>query len=142
MFYLFANPGFNTHNNINVNGIGIDNAMKVMYLANKTRWRDTTNFLQAMNGSIQIADSLNPSWGQELRKAWNAVEVCEMKADLNGDGQLTAADAVSALNCVFLEINCVLCPVDLNCDGQISTADAVTDLNMVFLGSTDNCATP
>jgi len=147
MFYLFAEFGSKTFNDVTVTGIGIDNAMKVMYLANKTgRWRDTTNFLQARFGSIQVADSLFSFWGAELRKAWDAVRVCK-KADENGDGNITPADAVLLLNCIFLDTPpCNLCSADLNCDGNLRPADAYIVLNVIFLGSQngkpDGCPDP
>ncbi|MCI0405398.1 MAG: M4 family metallopeptidase [candidate division Zixibacteria bacterium] len=145
MFYLLAEGGF--FNDITVTGIGIDSAMKVMYLANETRrWRETTNFLEARIGSIQIADSLNPSWGQELRKAWDAVNVCD-KGDVNGDGTKSPADIVELLLCAFTDPSyCNPCEGDMNCDWQFTPSDVVIELGVVFAGSyngkQDGCPDP
>ncbi len=64
-----------------------------------------------------------------------------VKGDLNGDGSLSAADAVMMKNCVFLGEappgGSGLC--DLNCDGMSSAADVVVELNAVFLGDPFPC---
>ncbi|MGH8004630.1 MAG: putative Ig domain-containing protein, partial [Limisphaerales bacterium] len=57
------------------------------------------------------------------------------RGDLNADGQLSPADVVALLNCVYLgvppftgEESC-----DMNCDGQHSPADVVLLLKRVYL---------
>lgn len=62
------------------------------------------------------------------------------KGDMNGSGDLTPADAVLMLNCVFLATgDCDLCFADVNCSGGLSPADVVIELNMVFAGAGDGC---
>lgn len=144
MFYLFANPGPNNFHGITVNGIGIDNAMKVMLRAQERRyWRDTTRFLSARIGSIQAANDLDPTgdWAARLKKAWDAVEVCQLKGDVHEDGILTAADIIPLLYCTFSNSLCgSFCASDVNCDGILTGADIVILLNMVYLGVPDHCA--
>ncbi|HLG93339.1 MAG TPA: HYR domain-containing protein, partial [candidate division Zixibacteria bacterium] len=62
------------------------------------------------------------------------------KGDADGNGDLTPADAIALLNCIFLGIgSCDICFVDLNCDGQITPTDAIMALNAVFLGIINPC---
>lgn len=132
MFYLLSEGG--VHNGITVTSIGIDYAMNIMYLANARRWGPSTNFLQARIGSIQIADSLFPFWGQQLRNAWDAVNVCD-KGDVNGDGTESPADIVEMLLCIFTDPSyCNPCEGDMNCDRSFSPSDAVIALNVIFGG--------
>ena len=59
-----------------------------------------------------------------------------IKGDLSNDGQLTPADVVLMLNCVFSGSgNCPLSVADLNCNGDLSPADVVLELNLVFSGA-------
>jgi len=64
-----------------------------------------------------------------------------LKGDLNGDGELTAADIVLILNLVFLGILPPEDPAlaDMNCDQQLSPPDVVILLNLVFLGVPPPC---
>lgn len=61
--------------------------------------------------------------------------------DLNGDGQVTPADGVNLLNCVF--VGCSPAPrnsqIDLNRDGRLTASDVVCELNHVFLGHPVPC---
>jgi hypothetical protein len=71
----------------------------------------------------------------------NTNPVALLKADLNTDGQLTAADAVLMVNRLFLG-TCLPVPfaaADLNCDGALSAADAVQSLHVIFFGTTSEC---
>jgi len=140
MFYLFAAPGQHIHNKDTVNGIGIDNAMKVMLRANRVYWDSLTNFLQARIRSIQAAKDLNPVDTLPLRKAWDAVRVCP-KGDVNQDGVLTATDVVLLMNLAYLGIfqGVNYCASDLDCDGIYISADVVRELNWVFLGILNPC---
>ncbi len=141
MVYLFAAFGAHTHNDVTVNGIGIGNAMNVMLTATEDFWDSTTNFLQARVGSVAAANMFSSAWADTLKKAWDAVRVCE-RGDNNGDGSLTPADAALELNCVFLGSNCNPCTSDLNCSGRFTPADAAIQLNRVFLGRPDGCPDP
>ena len=59
--------------------------------------------------------------------------------DINGDSNLSPADVVLMLNCVFLASGgCTVC-ADHNCDGNLSPSDVVTQLNAVFLQTPINC---
>ncbi|MGE5693625.1 MAG: hypothetical protein ACM3YF_07595, partial [Candidatus Zixiibacteriota bacterium] len=58
----------------------------------------------------------------------------KLKGDLNGTLDLTPADVVLMLNCVFLgEGDCDLSFSDVDCTGMLSPADVVLELNAVFL---------
>jgi len=60
--------------------------------------------------------------------------------DLNGDKNLTPADVVLELNCVFLGLGvCPLSLADVNCDGSLTPSDVVLELNAVFLGAPFPC---
>lgn len=60
--------------------------------------------------------------------------------DMNGDGNLTAADLVLLLNCVFLGSgNCNLCFADVSCNGFLNAVDLVIELNAIFLGLPIDC---
>ncbi len=60
--------------------------------------------------------------------------------DMNADANLSPADVVLMLNCVFLASgNCGLCFADVNCSGDFSPADVVLELNMVFLAASPPC---
>ena len=63
MFYLLAAGG--VHNGITVQGIGIENAMRVMYEANRQSWYPDINFCNAKIRCVRTADSLDlsGSWG-------------------------------------------------------------------------------
>lgn len=79
-------------------------------------------------------DKLAYAAGETVYKYW-------VPGDVNGDGNLTAADAVLMLNCVFLGTgDCALVFTDVNCDGALSPADAVSELNLVFLNNPLPCA--
>lgn len=57
------------------------------------------------------------------------------KGDMNNSGDLSPADVVLILNCVFLGSGiCDLCFADVNCSGNLSPADVVIELNAVFQG--------
>ena len=56
------------------------------------------------------------------------------KGDMNADGNVTLADVILEVDCVFLGTgNCDLCFADVNCDGVLSAADVVWELIAVFL---------
>lgn len=66
--------------------------------------------------------------------------IVSIKGDMNGDGWLSAADAVLLLNVTFMgNPPPILAFHDLNCDGSVSAADLVLLLNLVFLGNSLPC---
>jgi hypothetical protein len=64
---------------------------------------------------------------------------CCPKGDMNGDGLLTPADAVLAINCIFLNTPPCPCNVDMNGDGIYTASDAVLVINCAFLGICPPC---
>jgi len=82
MFYLLSQGG--VHNGITVSGIGITNALKIMYRANTTYWTQNSDFLNARQGSILAANDLDPtgSWAIQTQKAWEAVKVVSNQQSL------------------------------------------------------------
>jgi Zn-dependent metalloprotease len=75
MFYLLSQGG--THNGVTVTGIGVANAMKILYRANCYYWTPTTRFSDAKECCISAANDLDAigNWGTQTRKAWEAVKV-------------------------------------------------------------------
>ncbi|MCI0405038.1 MAG: hypothetical protein L0209_03015, partial [candidate division Zixibacteria bacterium] len=64
----------------------------------------------------------------------------KMKGDLNGTLDLSPADVVLMLQCVFLGTgDCDLSFSDVNCSGNLSPADVVLELNAVFLDEDFPC---
>ncbi|MGH8003530.1 MAG: DUF7450 family protein, partial [Limisphaerales bacterium] len=64
----------------------------------------------------------------------------KLKGDLNGTLDLSPADVVLMLQCVFLGIgDCDLSFSDVNCSGNLSPADVVLELNAVFLDEDFPC---
>ncbi len=62
------------------------------------------------------------------------------KGDLNGDDNLTPADVVLMLNCVFMEAgSCGTCFTDVSCNGILTSSDVVIELNAVFLEEPIGC---
>lgn len=68
----------------------------------------------------------------------NLSNISTRKGDLNRDTELTTADAVLMLDCVFSSegSNCSLASADANCDGSLAPSDVVIELNAIFLGRT------
>ena len=64
----------------------------------------------------------------------------KLKGDLNGSLDLSPADVVLMLNCVFLGTgDCDLSFSDVNCDEQLSPSDVVLELRAVFLDEDYPC---
>ncbi|MCD6161293.1 MAG: M4 family metallopeptidase [candidate division Zixibacteria bacterium] len=97
MFYLLSEGGHYT--DTDVTGIGIENAIKIMYEANCTYWSEYSGFHNALEGSfravLDIEDSLGIDiWGSlavPVAQAWNAVNVQDntcafIPGDCDGDG--------------------------------------------------------
>ena len=62
------------------------------------------------------------------------------KGDMNADANLSPADVVLMLNCVYLASgSCDLCFADVNCSADLSPADVVIELNMVYLAASPPC---
>lgn len=74
-FFLLSDGG--THNGIIVDGIGVENAMKVAYRANLAYWTSTSTYQEAADGTISAANDLDPTyqWTIQVSKAWEAVGV-------------------------------------------------------------------
>ena len=74
-FYLLSQGG--TQNGVNVTGIGISNAIKIMYRANVNYWTSSTNFENAKQACISAANDLDKTgnWAIQTQKAWEAVNV-------------------------------------------------------------------
>jgi hypothetical protein len=97
MFYLLAAGG--THNGINVQSIGIENAFKVMYETNRRRlWPSNATFWNARDGCIRGALQIDASthWARSVADAWNAVNLCDtcqyVPGDFNGNGEARGSD--------------------------------------------------
>jgi bacillolysin len=75
MFYLLSQGG--TFNGVTVTGIGISNAVKIMYRANANYWTSSTVFINAKLGSISAANDLDATgnWATQTKNAWEAVKV-------------------------------------------------------------------
>ena len=105
MFYLLAHGG--TQNNITVQGIGITEAMWVMYYANVSTWRPTSlNLVDAFKLSVEAANDLYP-YGDEARqvtRAWGAVKVCDCphQGDIVPNGFIDVSDVLQAIKIAFL----------------------------------------
>jgi hypothetical protein len=52
--------------------------------------------------------------------------------DVNGDGRVTASDALAGLNAALGIQQCLLCICDLNGDGSVSATDALIILNLAI----------
>ncbi len=74
-FYLLSDGG--VHHGVTVEGIGVQNAIKIAYRANSYYWSINTNYHQAALGILAAADDLDPthSWREQALKAWHAVGV-------------------------------------------------------------------
>jgi hypothetical protein len=140
MFYLLAKGG--SHNNVTVTGIGLQNAMKVMFEANKVYW-DTTeffSFVDAARGSILAAFDLNyfSNWPLQTSRAWTAVKVCTtMAGDVNASGSITLGDVILIVNRIFdkpnppCQTDCW--PINPFCRGDVSSSDGITLGDAIWL---------
>jgi Zn-dependent metalloprotease len=77
MFYLLSEGGM--HNGVHVKEIGILDAAKLMYSANKDKWGASSTFLEARDDCIDAAqewDANHPTkWAPSVQNAWAAVNV-------------------------------------------------------------------
>jgi Zn-dependent metalloprotease len=150
MFYLLANGG--THNGVAVTGIGVANAMEIMYEANRKRyWTELTDFVHAATGSIRAAFDLNyiSNWPQQTSRAWTAVKVCTiMPGDLDASGYVSLPDVIRLVNFLFDKdrpaTSCLgsspgncwtpdpLCRAEMDASGNIRLPDVIWLVNFVF----------
>lgn len=151
MFYLLSNGG--SHNGVAVTGIGVEDAMNIMYLANKKLyWDSLTDFVHAATGSIKAAFDLNyfSSWPLQTSRAWTAVKVCTtMAGDVNSSGSITIGDAIHLVNYIFdkpispCQSGCwpinPLCRGDVNGADGLTTGDAVWLVNYIFYKERPPC---
>ena len=76
-FYLLANGG--THHGITVSGIGLENAMEIVYRANDFYWYGWIDYEDAAEMTVDAADDLDPfgtdGFVKQVRCAWQAVGV-------------------------------------------------------------------
>ena len=93
-------------------------------------------------GQPAVGTGSSPSYelGAGFWYVEGGVNCAAVKGDMNASGDLTPADVVHMLTCVFLGSGiCDLCYSDVNCSGDLSPADAVIELNAVFLGAPFPC---
>lgn len=74
-FVLLSDGG--THHDVTVTGIGVADAIKIAYRANRYYWTLNTDYHQGALGTISAADDLDPTgaWTIQVSKAWTAVGV-------------------------------------------------------------------
>ncbi len=72
-FYLLSTGG--TFHGIAVAGIGVSNAMTIVYRANRDYWSSTTNYATARAACMAAAMAFNPSYVNSVKDAWAAVGV-------------------------------------------------------------------
>jgi hypothetical protein len=97
MFYLLAAGG--TFNGINVQSIGVQNAFRIMYEANRQSfWPSNATFWNARDGCIRAALQIDTTThtARNVADAWNAVGVCDtcdyIPGDVNGNGEARGSD--------------------------------------------------
>ena len=141
MFYLLAEGGI--HNGVEVTGIGIESAMKIMYRANNLYWDSTAGFrlVDAASGSIRAAFDLDSSnfLALQTSRAWTAVQVVctTLAGDADGSGAITIGDVIKVANYIFKVQTgdppiVPLCRGDANGNGRIDLPDVIWLINYVF----------
>lgn len=78
MFYLLSAFGTHQHYGVNVQGIGIEKAIRIAYWANVDKWTAATTFQNALQGMVDAATDLYPGSVNEVyqvQNAWAAVGV-------------------------------------------------------------------
>jgi hypothetical protein len=139
MFYLLA--AGDTLNGISVQAIGVENAYKVIYKANKRFWSTNIDFCNAKKKTVEAADSLDPygNLGKWTAAAWNAVGVCPyVPGDVNCNGECRGSDitylvgyfggsATIKPNCLCTDLNhshiAFWVTADYNGDCQVTGGD-------------------
>ena len=92
--------------NVNVTGIGIENAVAIWYRALTVYMDASTTFAEARGHTVSAAGDLNAAWISSVEDAWDAVgveasggappppaEVCDDGIDNDGDGDTDCADS-------------------------------------------------
>jgi hypothetical protein len=149
MFYLLSQGG--VHYGRTVSGIGIHNAMMIMYRANRDHWRFISTLLQASAGTVQAANDLDPSgaWAVQVRNAWGAVGVCDCPNQgdvdvINSPGGVDVMDVIQEIAIAFggaAEIQDPQCPatrgdVDrINSPGVTEVMDVIKIIDIAFNGA-------
>ncbi len=132
-------------------GLGSGNTISVLHNNGDGTFAAKVDYPTAQEPRAVVASDLDGDGDKDLATAnWSGDNISVLKnlasaciaarGDMNCDGNLTPADAVVMLNCVFLvNGNCDLSFSDTNCDGGLTAADAVLELNAVFLGAPFPC---
>lgn len=88
------------------------------------------NLYVASSGSKTLSRYVIPSWNNNtVVTPGNAIGVATANGDINGDGSIDIADAVSVLN--IMAAGGADTTADVNNDGSVDIADFVTILNMM-----------
>lgn len=82
-FYLLSDGGI--HNGVTVDGIGVQNAMKVAYHANAYYWTNNSTYQEAAYGTVSASSDLDPTyaWTIQVSKAWDAVGIYAPNPEIN-----------------------------------------------------------
>ena len=75
MFYLLSQGGTHPVTNITVEGIGLEKAMAIAYIANKEEWKSNTTFSEARDGMVRAAQLFGSNEVLQVQNAWAAVGV-------------------------------------------------------------------
>ena len=88
------------------------------------------NLYVASSGSKTLSRYVIPSWNNNtVVTPGNGIGVAAASGDINGDGSIDIADAVSVLN--IMAAGAADTTADVNSDGSVDIADFVTILNMM-----------
>lgn len=100
------------------------------------QWTPTGAQWGLKSATIQVRDLCMATTNCQINFA-----VSLRKGDLNADGQVTPADFVRLMNCLYLgqPPPAGFSACDLNCSGDGTAADAVLLLNFVYLGAAFPC---
>ena len=79
--------------------------------------------------SYYFTGNYGTTWGEEIWEEYAGSEPVNANGDLNGDGRIDIADAVSVLNLMAEGSNDSA--ADLNGDGKVDIADFVSILNLM-----------
>jgi Zn-dependent metalloprotease len=154
MFHLLSVGG--NHYGVNVTGIGINKAIRIMYEANITQWLDAAiGFADAASGSVRAALQLDSTgtWGKRTGKAWEAVRVCKaMPGDGNASKTYSLGDIIAIVNYIFNKPGCspqplcwlsgLVCRGDCTGDGEVSIGDIIHLVNYIFAKPCPNPSHP
>ncbi|UCC44069.1 MAG: peptidase M4 family protein [Candidatus Zixiibacteriota bacterium] len=104
-FYLLSDG--DTFRNVTVNGIGVENAVKIAYHANAYYWTPMTNYRDAAIGTYFAAMDLDGTgvWAEEVVNAWLAVNVDFPDAELSFEFPLGTPASVLMAQPTLIEVN-------------------------------------